>query len=193
MAKEIVLVGLRETLDGLKKFDEAALKKFTKTINKALQEVKKDAQKIAIEASVHGNYQNAPLSGWKTTPHEIRPRNKNEARPFPVWDAGEVISNIRTSKARGRKRKDYTVSGGAVINDSAPGRVFELAGRGTRNRTPNKRSQAFKNNLNNRFGVASRLVYRAADRHRAEVQKEIEKALEEAKKDLQRALEKQHN
>lgn len=189
MAEEIILVGLRETLDNLKKFDQQALKQFTKTINKALSEVKKDAIDLANAASTHGN--GAPLSNWKTTPQAIRPRNKNEARPFPVWEIGEIIGGIHISKARGRMRKNYTVSAGAVISDSPAARVFELAGRGTRNRNPNKRSIAFKENLTKRYGAASRLVYRAADKRSIQIQKDIEEALEKAKIDLQKTLEQQ--
>lgn len=187
MAQQVIITGLRETLDALKKVDKDAAKRLTKTINKELQSAKQEAQTLAMQVSAGG----APLSNWKTTPHAPRPRNKNEARPFPVWDVGEVVSNISVSRAKGRTRGDYTTSAGAVINASAAGRVYELAGRGTRNRNANKRSQAFKQNLNAKFGEASRLVYRVVDRNRERIERNIFEAIEQAKKDLQKALESQ--
>ena len=106
MAQQVIITGLRETLDALKKVDKDAAKRLTKTINKELQSAKQEAQTLAMQVSAGG----APLSNWKTTPHAPRPRNKNEARPFPVWHIGEVVSNISVSRAKGRTRGDYTTS-----------------------------------------------------------------------------------
>lgn len=190
MAKDlVVLVGLRETISDLKKFDKEAVNKFTKVINTELRGMKKEAIEIASNASTHGDYQNAPLSNWQTT-RRIGAQKKNQKRPFPIWDAGEVISGISTSKAQGKVRKDYTTSAGALINASAAGRIFELAGAGKRNRSSSKSSPAFKRNLTNRFGATGRLVFRVLDRNAVQVQRKIAQALEQAKADLQKALEK---
>lgn len=191
MAKDlIVLVGLRETIADLKKFDKQAVNKFTKVINTELRSMKKEAIDIAVQASTHGELQNAPLSNWATTRRE-GPRKQNQKRPFPIWDAGEVISNISISKAQGKVRKNYTTSAGALINGSAAGRIYELAGAGKRNRNPSASSTAFKRNLTNRFGETGRLVFRVLDRNGERVQKKVYAALEIAKADLQKALEKQ--
>ena len=192
MANEkVILVGLRETTAGLKKFDKDALKKFNKVINKELRIMKQDAIKIATEASTHGEYQNAPLSGWRTTQRVDQPARKGQKRPFPAWDAAEVLSNISTSKREGKVRKDYTTSAGALINASAAGRIFELAGAGKSSRNPGARSESFKKNLTNRFGQTGRLVFRALDKNSRDYLKNISDALEQAKQDLQKALEKQ--
>ena len=116
--EKVILVGLRETTNDLKKFDKDALKKFNKVINKELRIMKQEAIKIATEASTHGEYQNAPLSGWRTTQKVNQPLRKGQKRPFPIWDTAEVLSNISTSKREGKVRKNYTTSAGALINAS---------------------------------------------------------------------------
>lgn len=188
MAKDIVvLIGLRETIADLKKFDKSAVNKFTKVINTELRGMKKEAIDIAVQASTHGEYQNAPLSNWQTTRRQGA-QQKGQKRPFPIWEAGEVISNIGVSKAQGKVRKNYTTSAGALINGSAAGRIFELAGAGKRNRNPSASSTAFKRNLTNRFGQTGRLVFRVLDKNGERVQKKVYDALEVAKADLQKAL-----
>lgn len=189
--EKVILVGLRETTAGLKEFDKSALRKFNKVINKELRIMKQEAIKIATEASTHGEYQNAPLSGWQTTQKVNQPLRKGQKRPFPIWDTAEVLSNISTSKREGKVRKDYTTSAGALINASAAGRIFELAGSGKGSRNPGARSESFKKNLTNRFGKTGRLVFRALDNNSREYLKNISEALEQAKRDLQTAMEKQ--
>ena len=190
--EKVILVGLRETTAGLKKFDKDALKRFNKVINKELRIMKQEAIKIASEASTHGAYQNAPLSGWQSTQKAYAPLRKGQKRPFPIWDTAEVLSNISTSKREGKVRKDYTTSAGALINASAAGRIFELAGAGKGSRNPGARSESFKKNLTNRFGKTGRLVFRALDSNSREYLRNINEALEQAKNDLQAALQKQN-
>ena len=190
--EKVILIGLRETTNDLKKFDKDALKKFNKVINKELRIMKQEAIKIATEASTHGELQNAPLSGWRTTQKVNQPLRKGQKRPFPIWDTAEVLSNISTSKREGKVRKDYTTSAGALINASAAGRIFELAGSGKGSRNPGARSESFKKNLTNRFGQTARLVFRAIDKNSRDYLRNINEALEEAKRDLQTALEKRN-
>jgi len=193
MAKEIVLTGLKETLAGLKKLNPEAQKKFSKIINSELRKLKKEAQNIIIQASKSGDLQNAPLSHWKTSEHDQRPRGKNEARPFPIWDVGEIVAGITTSKASMKMRKNYTTNAGALINGSAGGRVFELAGMGKRRTSTKRSSAAFKRNLTARFGDAPRVAFKVVDAHRDEVIAKIEDALDQAKEELQKALETQES
>ena len=190
MAQEhIVITGLHETLAGLKKFDKDNLAKFNKVINKELRQAKQAAQALAIDYAVSDG---APLSNMKGKPALIGPLRKNQKRPFPTWNTTEVVQGIKTSKAQGKVRKgDYTTSAGALLNDSAAGRIFELAGRGKRRVSTDPRSIAFKKNLHDRFGETSRLIYRIVDRDRIKIQMSVYKALEEGKIDLQKALESQ--
>jgi hypothetical protein len=190
----VILTGLKETLDSLKEFDKQAVKKFEKVINDELRHAKKDAQELIYKAVAQGNeYQTSPLSGWQTQA-KIGPRTvkQSKTRPFPTWDTSEVVTGIVTSKASGKVRGDYTTSAGALINKSRAGAIFEIAGRlKGEGKTP--QGTAFKKILIEKFGEASRVVWKIVDRDRLKIQANVEAALEEAKATLQKDLEKQHN
>jgi hypothetical protein len=171
----IVLTGLKETLKALGDFDKDAVKAFNKVINRELSSVKKEAQGY-VEAK-------PPLSGWATQPAR-NPRSRGGAG-WPAWDQSIIKSGISTSKAEGKVRKDYTTSAGAIKNKSAPGVIYELAGRRTRG------NGTFIKNLEGQVGTASRLVWKAVDNSRGKVEKNIYDALEKAKATLQRNLEKE--
>jgi uncharacterized protein YfaP (DUF2135 family) len=173
----IVLTGLKETLKALGDFDKDAVKAFSKVINKELSSVKKEAQGF-VEAK-------PPLSGWATQPAR-NPRTRNGAG-WPAWDQSIIKSGISTSKAQGKVRKDYTTSAGAIKNKSAPGVIYELAGRRTRG------NGTFIKNLEGNVGDASRLIWKAVDNSRDKVQKNISDALDQAKRTLQQNLDKEKN
>lgn len=173
----IVLTGLKETLKALGDFDKDAVKAFTKVINKELSSVKKEAQGF-VEAK-------PPLSGWNTQPAR-NPRTRNGAG-WPAWDQSIIKSGISTSKAEGKVRKDYTTSAGAIKNKSAQGVIYELAGRRTRG------NGTFIKNLEGNVGDASRLIWKAVDKSRGKVEKNISDALEQAKRTLQQNLDKEKN
>jgi hypothetical protein len=85
-------------------------------------------------------------------------------------------------------RGDYTTSAGALLNKSRAGAIFEIAGRVKGDgKTP--QGTAFKRILNEKFGDASRVVWRIVDRDRLKIQANIVKALDEAKTELQKKLE----
>ena len=191
--QHVILTGMHETIAGLKKFDKDNLAKFNKIINNELRQAKQAAQALVVEASTHGDLQNSPLSNWKTKPTLIGPQPRGKKRDFPSWDPAQVIQGISTSKAEGKVLGDYTTSAGSLINKSAAGYIFELAGRSTRKVSSDPRSVAFKKNLEKRFGPASRLVYKIVDRDRIRIEMAFYYALEQAKIDLQRALETQKN
>jgi uncharacterized protein YfaP (DUF2135 family) len=173
----IVLTGLKETLKALGDFDKDAVKAFTKVINKELSSVKKEAQGY-VEAK-------PPLSGWATQPAR-NPRTRNGAG-WPAWDQSIIKSGISTSKAEGKVRKDYTTSAGAIKNKSAQGVIYELAGRRTRG------NGTFIKNLEGNVGDASRLIWKAVDKSRDKVEKNISDALDQAKRTLQQNLDKEKN
>jgi hypothetical protein len=188
MAQErLVITGLHETLAGLKKFDRDNLTKFNSVINKELRQAKQAAQALAVEYAASND---APLRNWKAGSQSTS--STANKRPFPRWDTAQVVQGIKSSKAQGKVRKgDYTTSAGALLNESAAGRIFELAGRGKRKVSNDPRSIAFKKNLHNRFGETSRLIYRIVDRDRVRIEMAFYYALEQAKIDLQKALESQ--
>jgi uncharacterized protein YfaP (DUF2135 family) len=171
----IVLTGLKETLKALGDFDKDAVKAFTKVINKELSSVKKEAQGF-VESD-------APLSGWSTQPAR-NPRSRGGAG-WPAWDQSIIKAGISSTKAEGKVRKDYTTSAGALKNKSAQGVIYELAGRRSRG------NGTFIKNLEGQVGDASRLIWKAVDKNRTKIEKNVFDALEKAKATLQQNLNKE--
>lgn len=185
-----ILVGMEETLSALKDFDKEAVKKFEKVINDELRHAKNDAQKLIYKAVAQGNeYKTAPLSHWQTQRKiGARTQKQSKTREFPTWDTGEVVAGIVSSKASGKVRGDYTTSAGALINKSRAGAIFEIAGR-VKGEGKNASGTAFKKILTDKFGEASRVVWKIVDRDRLKIQANVVQALEEAKATLQKHLE----
>jgi galactose mutarotase-like enzyme len=190
----VILTGMKETLDALSKFDREAVKKFEKVINDELRRGKADAKKIVVVAVSETG---APLSHWQT---EVKQgaRTKEQAaryaktRRFPVWNTAEVVAGITSSRSPGKVRGDYTTSAGALINNSRAGAIFEIAGRVPGGGT-NSSGTAFKKQLNEKHGRASRVVWSIVDRDRLRFQADIVKALDEAKATLQKELNKRQS
>jgi hypothetical protein len=193
--KGVIIIGVKETIEGLKKFDQNAVKEYRKAINKELRQARGDARQIAIGASTQG--EGAPMSGWSTTPAKNPRRRKGnkDDKGFPAWDVNTVVAGINSSKAKGKVRGDYTTSAGALINSSAAGAIFEIAGRksGKSSLTDKGGSgEQFKRTLANRYGKASRMIWRIVDRDKVKIEKAFVQATETAKAALQKALETQH-
>jgi hypothetical protein len=182
MAEEvIVLRGIKETLDALKDFDKDAVKRFNKVINDELKGAERDARNIIGEEP--------PMSGWRKA-DAARGKTRGGAG-WPGWNAGEIRSKITKTKAQGKVRGDYTTSAGALLNKSAAGSIFEVAGRKT-NATAGRTSSAqFLRTLGNRFGKASRVVWRVVDKDRSRIEANVARALEDAKAELQKHLNKE--
>ena len=178
----IVLTGIKETIADLKEFDKDAVKRFNKVINTELASAQRDAKAIIPDEP--------PMSGWRKA-DAAKGRTRGGAG-WPGWNAGEVKSKITKTKAEGKVRKgDYTTSAGALLNKSAAGAIFEVAGRvasGTNRVTAQSSSGQFLRTLGNRFGKASRVVWRVVDKDRARIEANVNRALEQAKADLQRHL-----
>ena len=178
----IVLTGIKETLDALKEFDKDAVKRFNKVINTELAGAQKDAKNLISE--------DPPMSGWRKA-DPIKGKTRGGAG-WPGWNAGEIKSKITKTRAEGKVRKgDFTTSAGALLNKSAAGAIFEVAGRkasGTKRMFATDSGGQFLRTLGNRFGKASRVVWRVVDKDKAKIQANVDRALEEAKAQLQREL-----
>jgi hypothetical protein len=169
--RAIILTGVKETQRDLQNFDKDAVKAFKKLVNSELNVAKKDALGF-VQSS-------PPLSGWNTQPAR-RPRTRGGAG-WPAWDQSIIKAGISVTKAERKVRKDYTTSAGALKNRSAAGVIYELAGR--TNKTGN-----FIKNLEGKVGNASRLVWRAVDKNRPQIEQNVAKALDELKAKLQKNL-----
>jgi hypothetical protein len=175
--KAIVLTGVKETQKALEKFDKDAVKAFNKLVNSELNGAKKEAQGFVKSQP--------PLSGWNTQPAR-KPRSRGGVG-WPAWDQSVVKAGISVSKAERKVRKDYTTSAGALINRSAAGVIFELAGRS--NTTSGK--NGFISSLESKDGNASRLVWKSVDKNRPRIEKNVKAALDDLKLKLQKNLEKE--
>lgn len=185
----IVLSGIQETLDALKKFDKDAVKRFNKVINTELAGAERDA-KALISAVAGYNSNNSPMSGWRKA-DATRPRSTTRGgKGWPGWDAGAIQAGIVKTKVQGKVRKDFTTSAGALLNKTAAGVIFEISGKKTKPGSARGSGNQFLRTLGNRLrlGKASRVVWRVVDKDRAKIEKNVARALEQAKMDLQKSL-----
>lgn len=177
MSKDvIVLTGLKETLKALESFDKQAVRNFNSVINKELTVAKKEAKGLVTDTP--------PLSGWSTQP-AVKPRSRGGAG-WPAWDQSVIKAGISSSKAEGKVRKDYTTSAGALINRSAAGVIYEIAGR------INKAS-GFVKNLDKETFNPSRLIWKVVDERKNSIERNVANALDDAKATLQKNLEKERD
>jgi hypothetical protein len=175
MSKDvIVLTGIKETLKALEQFDKDAVKQFNKLVTSELSNAKKDAQGFVTV--------DPPLSGWNTQPAR-NPRTRG-GKGWPAWDQSVIKTGITSSRAERRVRADYTTSAGALVNRSAAGAIYELAGR------ENKVGRFIKN-LEGQVGGASRLIWKSVDKNRPRIEANVSKALDQLKTKLQINLNKE--
>ncbi len=188
MADEvIVLTGIKETVDALKEFDKSAVRRFNKVINTELANAERDAH--GIVRNISNGKTDTPMSGWRTYDAVNPQRSSRGGAGWPAWNTGTVVAGIRKSKAQGKVRRDYTTSAGALINKSAAGAIFEIAGRlSGKEATGRSQGEQFMRTLSARFKPASRLIWRVVDKDRAKIEANVKKALDEAKAELQKHL-----
>lgn len=179
---KVVLVGIEQTVSALKKFDVDAVKRFQKTINDELKIAKIEAQGLIDDKP--------PMSGWRTVP-ATNGRVRGGAG-WPAWDGAAIRAGIKTSRAKGKVRKgDYTTSAGALLNTTGAGVIFEVAGRSKGKSSVSEKGgsgEQFKRTLSNRFGPASRVVWKIVDAKKGSIERKFQDALNQAKSDLQQAL-----
>jgi hypothetical protein len=177
---EIVLVGIEETLEGLKKFDKDAVKRFNKVLNDVLTDAERAARGF-VKAD-------PPMRGWKTT-DPLKPKKTTRGGAgWPAYNQGVIQQGIRKTKAQGKVRGDYTTSAGALINNSAAGAIIEVAGRKTGGTGTGIQ---FIRNLTDEIKNPSRLIWQAVDAKKKPAEIKVLAALNEAKADLQKNLDRE--
>jgi hypothetical protein len=186
MAEEIiVLTGIKETLVALKEFDKVAVRKFNKVVRDELASAESSARN-SIDL-ISNTKTNTPMSGWRTI-DALKPTKTRNNAGWPGWNKDVIKAGIKKTRVQGKVRGDYTTSAGALINESASGAIFEVAGRKS---SGTGTGVSFINTLNARFQTASRTIWRTADRDRPRIQANVNNALNEAKALLQKHLEKE--
>lgn len=179
MAEEaIVLTGIKETLAALKQFDENAVKGFNKVVTSELK-IARDQARNKVD-KIQNKTTETPMRGWRTVEPTNPSKTSRGGKGWPAWDTGAIKTGIVSTRAQGKVRADYTTSAGALLNKSAAGAIFEVGGR-------LGGSGRFVENLN-WFGKASRLIWWAVDKNKAEIEKKISDALDDAKRTLQQHL-----
>jgi len=181
--KVIVLTGLGDTLTALKAFDKQAVKEFEKVINTELGKAKNDAKRLVSSTP--------PMSGWRTIPPSNPSKSSRGGAGWPAWDYSAIVAGIGSSKAQRRVRRDYTTSGGALVNRYSSGAIFEVAGRLPHDH--GVKGNKFIENLNTRFGKGSRLIWSVVDKDGDKIRQNVYNALEVAKKKLQDHLNQQRS
>lgn len=185
----IVLVGIKETIDALKEFDKKAVRNFNKVINSELGVAEVKARSIVLRVN-NGSGTGTPMSGWRQG-NATKPTKIRGGAGWPGYNPADVASNIVKSKAQGRVRGDYTTSAGKLINKSAAGAIFEMAGRNTKATSARTSAAQFMRTMNNRFGKAGRAIWSVVDKDKARIERNVSDALEEAKKILNTHLNSQ--
>lgn len=190
MAEEvIVLVGIKETIDALKEFDKDAVKRFNKVINTELGNAETSARTIVSRIN-NSQGTGTPMSGWRQG-NAMRPSSTRGGAGWPGFNPADVASGIVKSKAQRRVRGDYTTSAGALLNKSAAGAIFEVAGRKSKGSSDRTQGAQFLRNLGNRFGKASRLIWSVVDKDKERIERNVAAALEDAKRTLNSHLNQQ--
>jgi hypothetical protein len=186
----IVLTGIKETMDALKEFDKKAVRRFNKVINDALTDAERQSHNLV--RSIGNGSTDTPMRGWRATDPARPRRSTRGGAGWPGWSTQTVVAGIRKTRAEGRVRADYTTSAGALVNKSAAGAIFEVAGRKGSSMRRTSGAQ-FVRTLSARFKPASRLIWRVVDGERRNIEQKVSKALDEAKTELQRHLNRERD
>jgi hypothetical protein len=156
--------GVRETLAVLKQAD----KKMERQVKAAMRKAAKPVQ-TAIQSHIPSA---PPLSGWTSGRYGFDP------------SAARAGVKIKVGGRASSKRSTWPLL--AVEQRNAGGAVFDIAGRRSSGNTP--QGAAFIRVLNQRFGPASRSMWRGAEDSLDEVQEQVIAGLEDAAKQINRTI-----
>jgi len=164
-----VSAGVRLSVEGVSQV-RADLRRFAPDLAKDVQrELAGEARRVADTARALVP-DTAPLSGWARAWQGDRLR----------WDTGAVRAGLRGSTAKGRVNADGFTTVVAVVQKSAPGAVYEVAGR--------KSSGPMQTALGWRYGPASRAAWRAAALHAVQVTARIAVIVAKAEAEMDRRI-----
>ena len=153
----VTIENVPATLQMLKKIDPDLRKKVPEQIKSYAQPLLNDA-KSSLPTT-------APLSGW----------NRSRFR----WRAGTVRNGVRL-QFKGTRPRNSPANSWAVLrlrSTTAPGAVYDIAGRKSSGRT--QTGQIMIRELNSRHGRASRSIWPAVEKHADEIEKGIEKIFDD--------------
>ena len=164
------IVGYRDVLRALGRYDKSARQRVVSGLRSALKPVITDARERVPSPT--------PMTGWRLFP--ARNPQSRSGQGWPAWNTNELRAGIKVtfkpSKARGAYRSRTVV---AIRSTTAIGAIYEFARRSDKHRT-------FISNLGATTG--GRLVWRAFDKHRPEVDRAVRDAISTANANLQSAV-----
>jgi hypothetical protein len=179
MADETVVIsGIKETIESLKKFDKDAARRLNKVINDELA-LAEGAARAKIEDK-------PPMSGWRTVP-AAKGRVRG-GQGWPAWEPTAIRQGIKKTRVEGKVRSDYTTSAGALVQKTAAGAIWEVAGRRSGGSGTGRNMIGV---LNERFKGASRGIWAVVDKDADKIRNNVRKAIEDAQKLLKANLNKE--
>jgi hypothetical protein len=179
MADETVVIsGIKETIESLKKFDKDAARRLNKVINDELA-LAEGAARAKIEDK-------PPMSGWRTVP-AAKGRVRG-GQGWPAWEPTAIRQGIKKTRVEGKVRSDYTTSAGALVQKTAAGAIWEVAGRRSGGSGTGRNMIGV---LNERFKGASRGIWAVVDKDADKIRNNVRKAIEDAQKLLKTNLNKE--
>lgn len=179
MADETVVIsGIKETIESLKKFDKDAARRLNKVINDELA-LAEGAARAKIEDK-------PPMSGWRTVP-AAKGRVRG-GQGWPAWEPTAIRQGIKKTRVEGKVRSDYTTSAGALVQKTAAGAIFEVAGRRSGGSGTGRNMIGV---LNDRFKGASRGIWAVVDKDADKIRTNVRKAVEDAQRLLKQNLNKE--
>ena len=174
----VVISGIKETIESLKKFDKDAARRLNKVIHDELALAEREARgKIKDEP---------PMSGWRTVP-ATRGRTRG-GQGWPAWEPTVIRQGIKKTRAEGKVRFDYTTSAGALVQKTAAGAIWEVAGRRSDGEGTGRKMIGV---LNERFKGASRGIWAVVDKDADKIRANVRRAMDDAKKLLQLNINKE--
>ena len=190
MAKPIDLHNYDRLLRDLKNLSPKLAKDFQKNLSKAVQPVRDEARRLVPNDNPVRNWRQVePTYTSNSWINDFEHRGRDAAMRW-TWRPVDVRRGIKITRAKIRTGKNNTlfaeqVTALAVINSTAGGVIYELAGAGTTaskrrtkrvSRNPNA-GDDFELAMNFR-GKPKRLVYKAASTHGKKALDQIERVLD---------------
>jgi hypothetical protein len=161
--------GLNQALDTLRKVDPRLYREGQKMLRKRA--------KPLVDAARSGVPRQSPLSGWKTG-------SGRGGGGFPNWETSaqrKINLRVRRERVSGMGGRRVLVR---VVQGSAAGAVFDMAGRKNRGNPIDKSLSSVG------FGSASRSMWPAAEANLDSVERGVREAVEEMEKYINSELRK---
>jgi len=170
-AVNTTIVGYRDVVRALSRYDKDSKKIMVSSIRKALRPVVTDAR-----ANVPAP---TPMRGWRLIP-PVHPQSTTRGgKGWPAWNTDEIKHGIRVSFRPSNVKSNRTRTVVSIKQFSASGTIYEFAKHSQKHAT-------FISHLG--YSTGGRLIWKAFDKHRLTVEKEINTAIRSGNANLQSSI-----